>query len=285
LREIRKTGLENRLGFVADMPRDTLASFIDPARDGERVVGEHTLVGAADDTFTIHGDLKKHDRVAFLLLRKREDTQRQPLLGRFGHGAHLWLLGRGRRLTRRCGRGQRGRWLFDIHREIDHRLRILLGGNRLIVDIDCVVLVNDVHAVIDVDGFRCDQVHESCRGSKGSGRPPPPWICGVVADPADAPSPRSPPTIIEDIVVEIAGVVPNLLGTITAILPQVFSMLLSVLSIVVAPCLAVFAGAFEIIPALVAILLKVIARLLPLVGSLVPCVVAAAIRSYASLTQ
>ena len=62
-------------------------------------------------------------------------------------------------------------------------------------------------------------------------------------------------------------------------------MLLSVLSIVVAPCLAVFAGAFEIIPALVAILLKVIARLLPLVGSLVPCVVAAAIRSYASLTQ
>ena len=96
--------------------------------------------------------------------------------------------------------------MLDIHGEFDHRLRVLRGGNRLIVDIDRVALVNDIHTVIDVDGIRCDYVHEGRRGAKRSGRPPPPRVDGIMADPRAAPAAGTPPAIIKHVVVEVASV-------------------------------------------------------------------------------
>ncbi len=162
--------------------------------------------------------------------------------------------------------------MLDIHGEFDHRLRVLLDGNRLIIDIDRVALVNHIHPVIDVDGIRCDHVNEGRRGAKRSGRPPPPGVNRIVAHPATAPADGTPPAIIKYIVIEVPSIVPDFLGAISTVTPQILPVLLPVLAILIAPVLAVFTGAFEVVPALVAGLLKIVARLLTVVGALVPSV-------------
>ena len=68
-----------------------------------------------------------------------------------------------------------------------------------------------------------------------------------------APATRTPPVVVEDVVVEIAGVVPNFLGAITTVIPQIFAMPLPILAIRVAPVLAVFTGGIEVVPTLVAV--------------------------------
>ena len=170
-------------------------------------------------------------------------------------------------------RGRHGwRRLLDIHGEFDYRLRVLLDGNRLIVHIDRFALVNDIHAVIEVDGIRCDYVNEGSRGAKRGGRPPPPGVNRIMAHPATAPTAGTPPAIIKHAVIEVPSIVPDFLGAISTVIPQILPVLLPILAILIAPVLAVFTGAFEVVPALVAGLLKIVARLLAVVGALVPSV-------------
>ena len=76
--------------------------------------------------------------------------------------------------------------------------------------------------------------------------------------------------VVEDVVVEVLGVVPNLVGAIAAVIPQLFAMALPVFAILIAPVLAVLASAIEIVPTLILVLLEVIARLLAILRALIP---------------
>jgi hypothetical protein len=109
--------------------------------------------------------------------------------------------------------------LLHIRGEIDHWIGVFLYRDRLIINIDRVVLEGDVHAIIDIDGVRRDSVNKSGHRPECGRSPPPPGVRGIVADPANAPAICSPSAIVKDVVVKVMGIVPNFLSPIAAIFP------------------------------------------------------------------
>jgi hypothetical protein len=57
--------------------------------------------------------------------------------------------------------------LLNVRGEIDHWIVVFLYRDRLIINVDRVVLEGDVHAIIDIDGVRRDSVNKSGHRPEG----------------------------------------------------------------------------------------------------------------------